>query len=196
MKKYVKYIVIPLIIILAICLIWLLRNFFILKGLDKKINEANYYMKVTSYNGSSISSVETYVKGTKSIIKSADNIIIYEDNQNKKMIYNVNGTNQVITSADKIPNITISPSSKILANPNLGTAISVKISSERCNGKDCYVIDNYKGVRVWIEKETGLMVRAMNGISHNNNNQEFNTVTDYTYSFGTVTDSDVSDPEN
>ena len=194
MKKYVKYIVILLIIILVIGLIWILRNFVILNKLNKKISEANYYMKSTLYTGNKIVSIEKYVKDKKSLVKYSDNIIIYRDNNNAKMIYDVNGSKQVITSANRIPNTNISPSDKSLATPNWGTAIAVKISSEMCNGKDCYVIDNYKGIRVWLEKETGLVIRAMTEISHNDN-QEFNSVRDYTYSFDTVTDADVSEPE-
>lgn len=37
-----------------------------------------------------------------------------------------------------------------------------KIELEQCNNKDCYFIQ-YKDLKIWIEKEIGLIVRMMQG---------------------------------
>ncbi|MFR5684293.1 MAG: hypothetical protein ACLUD1_09665, partial [Clostridia bacterium] len=122
------------------------------------------------------------------IVKEDNKYIIYKNKDNMKMFYN----NEMITNQDIITKIDINPNNKTLITPNIGTALSVKISTERCNGKECYLIESYDNVKVWVEKETGLVIREMSIISYDNG--EFNVVTDYLYDFNNVTDEQVAEP--
>lgn len=65
------------------------------------------------------------------------------------------------------------------------TAVESKIISTECNGKDCYEVRLAKDLIIWVEKETGLVVRELN----------VNTTKNYSYKFGIVTDADVQMPD-
>ena len=196
MRKYVKFMIILFLILFLILVLDITRKFIILNNCTKKISETNYYMKVISYSGENIIITEKYLKDDTSIVKMIKNdskYVIYRSPENEKMIATINGITETITDPNQIPNINLNPNDKSLVTPTIGTAIAVRISSEKCNGKDCYLIEDYNGVRVWIEKDTGLMIRTMNEISYNNDT-EFNNVNDYFYRFNQVTDIEVAEP--
>lgn len=64
-------------------------------------------------------------------------------------------------------------------------AVESKVRSTECNGKECYEIRLAKDLILWVEKDTGLVMRELNG----------NTTTNYSYQFGNVTDADVQMPD-
>ena len=74
------------------------------------------------------------------------------------------------------------------------------VTSERCNEKECYKItkrhytenmtfdwQKYWNEYIYIEKNTGLVVRYQTTLGGN--------LTDYKYSFGTITDKTIAEPE-
>ena len=77
----------------------------------------------------------------------------------------------------------------------LYTAVIMKgITTEEINGKKCYKIDMFENNQFWMDKETGLSVRNASGTS-TINGEEISMVTDYYYSFGTVTEEEVKSPD-
>ena len=51
------------------------------------------------------------------------------------------------------------------------------------------------GINEYIDKETGLTVKAIGGKKVTANGDEFDIVIDYKYEFGTVTDDDIVAPD-
>ena len=76
------------------------------------------------------------------------------------------------------------------------------ISSEKCNGKDCYRIVLYSfgdndGTIYYIEKETGLLLRSI-GVSSmyaNVDGEKYDMITDYQYEFDVVTEEAFIEPD-
>ena len=72
-----------------------------------------------------------------------------------------------------------------------------------CNDKNCYKIENFKvsgiaypeyGICVYIDKETGLIVRVEEG-TRDTDGKIYTQVSDYKYEFNTVTDENLKEPD-
>lgn len=72
---------------------------------------------------------------------------------------------------------------------NIKLALDVKINSTKINGHNCYKIEYGDMHNYYIEKETGLILRTEQIVKDDEN---ATMSTDYEYSFGTVTDEQVS----
>jgi len=64
-------------------------------------------------------------------------------------------------------------------------AFTSKITIEECNGKECYLIELSKDYKIWVEKETGIIVREM----------DLTYITNRTYTFDVVKDEDIIKPD-
>ncbi len=193
MKKYLKYIIILILVLLIILIAYYARNYILLQRYSTEIKSNNYYMSKSSYNFDEVHKTEKYYKDGKMIVNVYYGDIkytIYQDENNIKMI---NNDGKIIKDEKYIPKTDLDPNNKTLIGASIGRALSVKITSEICNGKECYLFEHNK-IRVWVEKETGLVIREISEISSNNNN-EFDVVTDYTYTFDNVTDEQVKEPQ-
>ncbi|MBQ6991990.1 MAG: hypothetical protein IJN50_03645 [Clostridia bacterium] len=60
-----------------------------------------------------------------------------------------------------------------------------KITTEECNNKECYLIELSKDYKIWVEKETGIIVREM----------DIGYITNRTYIFDVVKDEDIIKPD-
>lgn len=60
-----------------------------------------------------------------------------------------------------------------------------KIKTERCNDTDCYMVELADDMKIWYSKETGLIVREIDG----------SYVYDYCYEFDKVQESDIQKPD-
>lgn len=150
-------------------------------------------MSKSSYDFDEIRKIEKYYKDGKMIVNVSLGDTKYTIYQDGNIIKMVNSDGEIITDEKYIPKTDLNPNNKTLIGASIGRALSVKITSEVCNGKECYLFEHDK-VRVWVEKETGLVIREISEISSNNNN-EFDVVTDYTYTFDNVTDEQVKEPQ-
>lgn len=214
--KNSKKILIVLLIILFIFLIFMARKIIIIKNLQNKISEftelQNYYIKAYSYKGDSLHIAETY----KSNENSVTNVInITENNITKLNRFNYNGkintyieknnSNKVaILDTDTVP-------SDLRINNMLQTqntmqliklALFSSIESEECNGKQCYKIDRAFGFQsenektvIYIDKETGLIVRIFNGTKATEDGHTINLITDYAYNFDSISDEIFKQPD-
>lgn len=219
-KKHsnLKTIILTLIItILLIFIIFFVRNIIILHNLQNNFNEYsnqnNYYEKIIRYNGISLSTFENYIKDN-SYLKI--NTFLTSSNNLKQSIYNINGTqnsyienNGLKTAYQNQEETSTKPNlPNYLETNNLGEllqkSLTANISSEYCNGKECYKISNIKfstevtssddnNSIIYIEKSTGLPVRYISGKKLENKN-ETNIIEDYSYEFNTVTDEILKEP--
>ena len=221
-KKLWKQIIILIILLILLVLIIITsRKAVIISSLESKLQEYqqqnNIYSKTTfeSQVDTSMSKVknhEIYYKDgvEKDVITSADNntkIIqyVYED---KVRIYSEeNGniefekenddgwTNRLIlssaTSSDNLFDL-------------FYNSIVTSIKTENLDGTDCYVLtskhnsswlydENCKEIQVYVDKETGLVKQVKNILEIDGQEQE--DIRSSEYSFGKVTDADITEPE-
>lgn len=205
-----------IVLIILIFIIMLCKQVLIIKGLQNKISEyidsSNYSIISTAYDGNSISYDECFVNGNKYI--SSTNLLDREHNNKTSTFSDGKTINTYIESGEtKIAMLNTdegAPSKKevidSLETDSFGEFIymlfSAKISSAKCNGKDCYKIENLKTSNflytengyntIYLDKETGLLVRVIIGDS---NNDSKDSIIDYSYEFNTITDENIKEPD-
>lgn len=228
-KKFNKKMKLLKTIILVILLIFLLsyaRKMLIVLNLNNKLSEyanlTNYYVKSLNFTGAAeiMTVLENYKKEDKYIrrIKSLSET----SKNNRTEYYNgeiLNSYNEVefmekdeeyvsrktamlndnnAIYAPEIPNaIDISHPLNFILMPLFSS-----ITSEKCNGKDCYRIVLYSfgdsdGSIYYIEKETGLLLRSI-GVSTmfaDVDSERYDMITDYQYKFDVVTENDFIEPD-
>ena len=218
LKKYSKKLkVLKFIISIIIILLFIIvgRKIIIIKYLQKQISQyleiTNYYMKVCSYKGDSISIEECFVNGNRYVYS----IHHLDENHNQKLstfaninINNIyiddNGYKTAILNTEGLSKIEVL---NVLKTSNfiefIRIAFTSKIATENCNGKECYKIDYYpsnivteKGnAIIYVDKETGLIVRMLSGKDVSENGEIINLISDYYYEFNNVTEEDMKEPD-
>ena len=217
-------------ILLGILLIFLfsyIRKVIILVGLNNKSNEytnsSNCYMKTINFTSAAeiMTTLENYKKDGKYIRKikslsesskvstteyyNGENLNVYNEIELEKKDGEYVLRKTASLNSDKhviyepiIPNvIDIRHPIRFIGMPIFST-----ISSEKCNGKDCYRIVLYSfgdndGTIYYIEKETGLLLRSI-GVSSmyaKVDREKYDMITDYQYEFNVVTEEDFIEPD-
>ena len=204
-----------LIILLLLIIIIIGRKAFVIKDLQNKISEftdkTNYSISVNSYYGDRLSYTEYLIKDENTYLYTTG--LVNEENNHKRIIFsNKEKTNEYIqTNESKIAMLNSDTSAKIEIPNYIKTdnakdfillLFKAKITSVKCNGKECYEIKNIENpdlvytengyATVYIDKETGLIERT---IDRNAKNEEKDRVTDYNYEFDNVTDEDIKEPD-
>lgn len=229
-KKYSVKMKILKFILLGILLIFLfsyIRKVIILVGLNNKTNEyanlSNCYMKTINFTSAeeTMTTLENYKKDGKYIRKiksllensktttteyyNGENLNVYNEIESEKKdgehvlrkTASLNSDKHVIYEP-VIPNvIDIRHPIRFIGMPIFST-----ISSEKCNGKDCYRIVLYSfgdndGTIYYIEKETGLLLRSIGASSMyaKVDGEQYDIITDYQYEFDVVTEEDFIEPD-
>lgn len=229
-KKYNMKMKILKFILLGILLIFLfsyIRKVIILVGLNNKSNEytnsSNFYMKTINFTSAAeiMTTLENYKKDGKYIRKikslsesskvstteyyNGENLNVYNEIELEKKDGEYVLRKTASLNSDKhviyepiIPNvIDIRHPIRFIEMPIFST-----ISSEKCNGKDCYRIVLYSfgdndGTIYYIEKETGLLLRSI-GVSSmyaKVDGEQYDMITDYQYEFDVVTEEDFIEPD-
>lgn len=200
--KLRKKILIIILIVVIIFFIITLRKFIILSKIKKLseeyINKNNFYAEIYSLeNNGSITIRKSYNKGSKYLTKI--DILGKDVNEIRKLtVYNdQDGQTGIIESGEG--------KKSILDEDVLGGEITInacleqptdflqkiefsvlsKITTEEYSYKECYLIEFPEGVRYWVDKETGLILREINA----------GTVNDFYYEFDTVKDEDIAKPD-
>ena len=229
-KKYNMKMKILKFILLGILLIFLfsyIRKVIILVGLNNKSNEytnsSNFYMKTINFTSAAeiMTTLENYKKDGKYIRKikslsesskvstteyyNGENLNVYNEIELEKKDGEYVLRKTASLNSDKhviyepiIPNvIDIRHPIRFIGMPIFST-----ISSEKCNGKDCYRIVLYSfgdndGTIYYIEKETGLLLRSI-GVSSmyaKVDGEKYDMITDYQYEFNVVIEEDFIEPD-
>ena len=201
--KLLKFIILALVIIYVIIVG---GRTFIMTSLSEKAKENqsynNYYAKLYSYQGDTLTITESYNKGEDYLTTMTR---VVNSNQIQKIIYYKKG-NEQLTLTEVDGKRYIQDSKEILGGyirpvtyvsdgllANMQYAFIIGIDKTYCNGKECYIIkgDIYER---YIDKETGLAVRKIEK-SNKEITRQTDIVVDYKYKFNTVKDSDIAKPD-
>ena len=223
-KKYnkkMKFLKTIILIIIFILIFTIARRMVILYSLQNKVskyeNSDNFYTKTYYYNDDTISIHHTYRKGN--MIKEKVQTIS-PDGTSYMTLYgriDSNISNMYIETHDvKLAELGVVD--RIYVNNPIGyskinsfwdmflIAISSNISSEKCNGKECYKIElstlmnegefiKYKETK-YLDKETGLPIRLIDTENIDfSKEEETGQIHDYKYEFGTVRDEEFKEPD-
>lgn len=199
-----------LIIIIAIYMALVIRNFFILNtyGVAMKMygQSNNYFIKRTEDDTKSpmVNTITYYkdgvIKNHIDVTNMQRNMVAYQNPNTDERIIRINSEGNKVAVVSRVQGGLV-PSGQIYnifgamtERDNLLLSLMTRITTERCNGKDCYKI-NMQGMEVWIDKETYLVVRLINGQYKDDQGIEHDMATNYEYGFGTVTPEQVSRPD-
>ena len=205
MRKILMVLGIIIAILVMIVLVHTIRNYMIITDLQNKIsqyvNSTNYYIKSIATVKDGTITMEYYRKDNNQVVFLERNL---NDTINKIAIYN---------DGEKTDTFTQTPDTKI-AQLNSGTMMSINIynhletennwqtflgsmltsvKSTNYNGKDCYIIKgfmsltslSFEGAETYIEKDTGLFIKDVEG----------ETITEKEYEFDNVDDSIFVEPD-
>lgn len=213
-KKFSNKMKILRTILLVILLIFIFsvgRKMIIIANLNNKISNytssTNFHVKLYHYSGENWFIEEWYKKDEKYARKIRffnENASIVagtmEDYYNGKTVNSYNETSKKVAFLNKSDDIvppTIANKLKIY-NPFYHIFISAisSITSEECNGKECYQIVGLDGAIYYIDKETGIVVRTIGEITiGNDKGEKVDRVTDFRYEFDVVTEEDFIEPD-
>ncbi len=205
MKKILMVLGIIIAILVVIVLVHTIRNYMIITDLQNKISQ---YADSVNYYTKSIATVEDGTITMEYYRKDNNQVVFLERNLNgtinKVAMYN---------NGEKTDTFTQTPDTKI-AQLNSGTIMSIgiynhletennwqtflgsmfaSVKSTNYNGKDCYIIKGFmsstsltfEGAETYIEKDTGLFIKDIEG----------ETITEKEYEFDNVDDSIFVEPD-
>ena len=203
MKKVLKIVGIIVLVVIVLLLIHTLRNFFIVRGLQdnitKYIDSSNYHIKAFTkeQNGTEMT-VNYYVKDGKHVTFVERNmngniskLTTYGQNDKKEFnVYIENGESKVVKLDAEGVAMSVQILNGVESDSTWHTFISSMfafIRSEKVNGKDCYVVNNFPPYvnlasigknEYYIDKDTGLMIKSVTNDIVSDREYEFNNVDD------------------
>lgn len=199
-------------IIIFIFIFGFVRKLIIYHDLQEKLavcqQETNYYVKVTNYSEGHLEIMQKFQKGDKYMIRDQN---LYADGT-EMPIYKVyvkhETANMYCSDSDGKQYAELNVNKENTLNIDipdfwkddkenffqyLKMVLFSSVTTESCNGKDCYKITKRNSLDknfeeyIYIEKETGLAVRIFSSFQ--------NRITDYKYLFGSVTDNTLKEPD-
>lgn len=193
-KHILRKVLLVILIVFVIFLIFTLRKLVILNKIESlaedKVNSTNYFSEKISITGKSATITKSYnkdgnyltvVKTFRTAIDEKSGMTVYNNNEDKIAIIE-SGENKIAfvnsdTMMGEIRVNTFNTKEMSLWYKILLSATS-RITTEECNNKKCYLLEPAKGWKLWIDKETGIVVREINGSTLQDSYYEFNTVKD------------------
>ena len=208
-KKYsnkMKLLKTILLVIIVIYVIVIARRTIIMTSLSKKVNKNqsydNYYARLYSYQGDTLTITESYNKGrdylttfTRLVNDNEIQKITYYKKDNEQFAVIEAGGKRTVLDSEKMLGGNIAPVTYVSDGffANLQYALITGIESTYCNGKECYIIKGSSYER-YIDKETGFAVRDIEK-SNKEVTRQTDIVVDYDYKFNIVTDNDIVRPD-
>ncbi len=196
-KKILKIIGIILLVVLVILLIHTIRNYIIITDLQDKIakysDSTNYYTKsVATESDNTTVTMEYYKKDNREVVFLERNLngeisklSIYNNGERTDTFWN--NKDGKIAKLDSGTFLGVSIYNFTETDNNLQTflgCIAANIKSKKCNGKKCYVIKGFfssdsltsKGAEIYIDKDTGLYLKTIEGERTTSREYEFENV--------------------
>lgn len=206
-KKVLKIIGIIIAFLIILVLIYTIRNYIIVTDLQSKISNyqdsKNYHIKsvANSNDGTTNIKIDYYRKDNKQVVFIERNL----NGEITKLSMYDNGE-RVDTFAETQDSKTAKLDSGVMMPVNIYNyletdnkwqtllgCINVRIKSTNLNGKECYIVKEFlsstfltsEGEEIYIDKETGLFLKAM----------EAEIITERYYEFDKVEDSIFTEPD-
>ena len=208
-KILITILLIAIISILAF-LAFTIREMITLKNLNKKVaqyvNNNEHYEKIINDSGNTTTITEYYCKGDNAVLFL--NTTLNSTGETRKLTNYFKGdkVNSYIESGeDKIALLNTNgiPSKVMIRQVDAGNnlwelflmSLATSIRSEECNGKDCYVLSLGENSKTYIDKETGLTLKAIEGTVVDENGNESVQTMQYHYEFDNVDDNIFVEPD-
>lgn len=197
-----KKVLLVVIVLLLIGVVITFAKYNVFSKLEKVAKETqnsnNYSMELHSLQDNDITITKAYYKDGKFLTtlqfysKESEGIrkvTSYYDGNEPVAIIEAGGTKTAIVNSENVVGLRPQINSYAMYETGFWTKIAMtldtRISEEKTNGIDCYLLETSGGWKRWFAKDTGLLVREING----------GFVTDYHYGFNTVTDNDIAKPD-
>lgn len=206
-RNKMKFLKLILLTIVLIYIIIIGRRAIIMTELGKKAKEyetkTNYYCKVCMYELNSIQITECYRLGRNYLSttwykkdKTDITITNYKKNNEGMCLVETDEGKRLLSREPTC----IQPHVYVAADNfwiNLIEALSTRIESTKCNGKECYIIIK-NGFQDYIDKETGIVIRVTGGsVIYNKGKRDIirDTIVEYDYEFDVVKENDIVKPD-
>ena len=206
-KKVIKIVLLVVFIILAIFLGIIIRRMIIISDISNKVSKYkdnnNHYEKiVTDYNGESKTTSEYYCKGENAVMivetttrqsNETKKLTQYFKEETSNSYFDVGTTKVAVLNSNGVPSKmeiwAIDYNNSFLNLFYL--ALITPIKTIEYNGKDCYFLNSPELRYSYIEKDTGLVIKAIDGKSES----EPSSISEYEYNFNGVDDSIFIEPD-
>ncbi len=202
-KKILKIIGIIVGILIILLLVHTIRNYIIITDLQDKFSQysdsSNYYIKsIATEDNGTIITMEYYSKDNKQVVFLERNIngetskiSMYDDGEKTDTFWD-NKENKIV-QLDSETMIEINIYNRLETDNNWQTflgSIFASVKSTNYNGKECYIIKgflssnllNFESAEIYVEKDTGLFVKAIEGSTTTEREYEFDNVEDTVFS--------------
>ena len=205
-KKILKIIGFLIVFIIIVVLIHTIRNYIIITDLQDKIsqyaNSSNYYIKsVATEDNGTIITMEYYKKDDKQAVFLERNlngeiskISMYDNGERTDTFWDNEQDKIVQLNSGTIMSVNIYNYLETDSNwlTFLGS-IPAKVKLTNYNNKECYIVKDFlsstsltfDGAEIYIEKDTGLYTKTIEG----------NNITEREYKFDTIDDSIFIEPD-
>ncbi len=205
MKKILMVLGIIIAILVVIVLVHTIRNYMIITDLQNKISQyadsVNYYTKSISTVKDGTITMEYYRKNNNQVVflernlnGTINKIAMYNNGEKTDVFTQTPDTKKAQLNSGAIMSIGIYNHLEIENNWQtfLGSMLA-SVKSTNYNGKDCYIIKGFmsstsltfEGAETYIEKDTGLFIKDIEG----------ETITEKEYEFDNVDDSIFVEPD-
>ncbi|MGN1271083.1 MAG: hypothetical protein ACI4UX_03810 [Clostridia bacterium] len=144
-------------------------------------NDSVVLTKTYYKDGNLLSSTQTFShnileeRKTTAYSKGDEKIVIIQSGDNKVLLANGEVAPVNVNTISEYDDIKL----------RIPLAFTSKITTEKYNDKECYLIELSKDYKIWVEKETGIIVREM----------DIEYITNRTYTFDVVKDEDIVKPD-
>lgn len=202
-KKILKIIGIIVGILIILLLVHTIRNYIIITDLQDKFSQysdsSNYYIKsIATEDNGTIITMEYYKNDNKQAVFLERNIngetskiSMYDDGEKTDTFWD-NKENKIV-QLDSETMIEINIYNRLETDNNWQTflgSIFASVKSTNYNGKECYIIKgflssnllNFESAEIYVEKDTGLFVKAIEGSTTTEREYEFDNVEDTVFS--------------
>jgi len=201
MKLWKKFLFI-FIALVIIFIIFVLRKYIIITNLinasKEYANKTNYIVDVYSLQENGVTMIKSYRKADDYLStykyfnnNTEDREFIVYNKDNEKIGIIKSGKNKIaFLNGNVVGGETSVNTFNVFDEPitKLQLSVIAKIKSEKVNNKECYLLELSDDYRIWVEKETGIIIKEMQTNNTTNRNYTFDIVTD-----GNMQKPDVSD---
>lgn len=207
-KILITILLIAIIAILAF-LAFTIREMITLKNLNRKVAQFvnnEHYEKIINDSGDTTTIAEYYCKGDNAVLFL--NTIIKDTGKTRKLTNYYKGekaNSYIEADGNKIALLNTNglPSKVMIRQVDAGNnlwelflmSLATSIRSEEYNGKDCYVLSLGETSKTYIDKETGLTLKAVEGTVVDENGNESVQTMEYHYEFDNVDDNIFVEPD-